>query len=96
MILHTVMIKWKAGIAKPDLDAALTDIPGLAGIDGVSDLAFGSVLPHKSQEFDFILSLRLPSKEFLEKTYSPHPVHMRIVGNLGKMIGSAVVVDAEI
>ena len=96
MILHTIIIKWKAGTSKSDIDTALTGIKGLAGIDGVTDLAFGPVLRKEGQDFDFVLSMRVPSKEFLEQTYLPHPVHMRVVGSLGKMIGSALIVDAEV
>jgi hypothetical protein len=96
MILHTVLIKWKPGTTRSDIERVMPDFRGLTAIDGVTDLTFGTVIPGKDQNFDFIMTVRLPNKEFLEQTYLRHPAHMRVVDGFGKLIGSALIVDAEL
>ena len=91
-----VIFKWKEGTSKSEIDAIATEIKSLADIDGVTDLAFGPILQNGDQDYDYVISMRLPSKEFLEKTYMPHPIHMRVGGSLVKVMGAAIGADAEV
>ena len=96
MIQHIVLFKWKAGAQKSEVDRAETQIKSLAGIDGVTEFVATPNLQNGSDAYNFILSVRLPSIEFLEKTYRPHPLHTRLYAIMDQVLESVISVDAAV
>ena len=96
MIQHTVIFNWKDGASSSAIDAVVSEVRDLSKIDGVTNLICGPNLGNGRTDYAFVLSMRLPSMEFLEKTYRPHPIHQRFSESLRKVIGTKVFIDFEL
>jgi hypothetical protein len=96
MIQHMVAFKWREGVSQSVIDGVIADIKGLSKIDKVTDFICGPNIGNGSETYNFALSMRLPSMEYLEQTYRPHPIHMRVLEGLGKTTDSRLVIDVAL
>ena len=96
MIRHVVMFRRKDDVTDEAVHAAFTDnLHILKGIEGVSNVAFGPLVPSQRHTYTHALVCDIKDRETLA-AYGPHPLHQVYAGFTRPVMADVMVIDVDL
>jgi hypothetical protein len=95
MYIHTFLFQWQPNVTEEMKDRAAREIRALQGqIPGLMETSYGENRSSRSQGFTHGGVMKFQDKASLD-TYSPHPVHQKLVNWLMPLLKTAAELDYE-
>ena len=95
MVVHIVMIKFKDGTSKEEIEEIKSEIDGLFGkVPTLLSMDTGLNFSDEDRAMDLSLIATFDSKEDL-KEYAIHPEHLKVIEKIKKVAEYSKVVDYE-
>jgi hypothetical protein len=99
MIIHIVLLRFKADSSARDIQTAFSRMSEVTKIDGVLKVSFGAdlgVVPYPVQHaFKHGSVVQLRDRETLLR-YGPDPIHQALAAQIMPLVAESIIVDIEV
>lgn len=94
MFIHIALFKWKQGVKRSDVLAALSEISSLQKITGIIEISAGQNTSRYSEGYTDVVLVRAETQEAIDN-YRKHPAHVIAAKKIEAIEESGIGVDFE-